>query len=83
MHSVSYDLNKWIKSKWRKNTRFYVLNLCQNIFGAWIITKTWGSAINKGFGQSQDIQCSDYQQGMKMYQKLEERRLHRGYEKLS
>lgn len=70
MYNISYDLNNWIESKWRKNTRFYVLTLCQNIFGAWTVTKTWGSAITRGFGESQDIECVDYEEGKKIYEQL-------------
>jgi hypothetical protein len=80
--SVSYQLDKWIKSKWQRETRLYTLALCQNVFGAWVITKTWGSAIKRGFGKSQDLFCSDYQSGLEIYYKLQQKRERRGYKKV-
>ena len=37
-----YQLEKWQYSRWQKDTRFYSLELCQDIFGNWIIKRTWG-----------------------------------------
>jgi hypothetical protein len=79
---ISYELDKWIESKWQRDTRFYSLTLCQNLFGAWIVTKTWGSRIKRGFGKSQDLICSDYQSGLETYQKLQQKREKRGYKKV-
>jgi hypothetical protein len=80
--SIDYELDKWIQSKWRKDTRFYTLSLCQNVFGVWGITKTWGSAITRGFGKSQDLIGSDYQSGLEIYYKLQQRRKKRGYQRV-
>jgi len=79
---VAYELDKWIESKWQKETRFYTLSLCQNIWGVWVVTKTWGSAITRGFGKSQDLICSDYQLGLETYQKMQQRREKRGYKRV-
>jgi hypothetical protein len=59
------------------------LTLCQNLFGAWIVTKAWGSATKKGFRKSQDLVCSDYQSDLKTYSKLQQRREKRGYQKIN
>jgi predicted DNA-binding WGR domain protein len=77
-----YQLENWQQSKWRRDTRFYTLTLCQNIFGEWIITKTWGSAIKRGFGKSQDLNCPDYQAALDNYHKLQQRREKRGYKRV-
>jgi hypothetical protein len=80
--SIDYELDKWIESKWQRETRFYTLSLCQNIWGVWVITKTWGSAIKRGFGKSKDLICSDYQSGLEIYYKLQQRREKRGYKRV-
>jgi hypothetical protein len=79
---VAYQLDKWVQSNWQRETRLYTLTLCQDLSGAWIITKTWGSAIKRGFGKSQDLICSDYQSGLETYYKLQQRREKRGYKRV-
>lgn len=79
---VTYELDKWLQSNWQRDTRLYVLTLCQDIYGSWIITKTWGSVLTRGFGQSKDLNCSDYQAGLKTYYKLQQRREKRGYQRV-
>ena len=79
---IAYELDKWLQSKWRRDKRFYTLTLCQNLFGKWIITKTWGSAVYRGFGKSKDLDCLDYQTGLGTYYKLQKRREKRGYRRV-
>ena len=80
--TITYELDKWLQSKWQRDTRFYTLTLWQNIYGDWIITKTWGSAVTRGFGQSKDLDCPDYQSGLATYYKLQQRRQKRGYQRV-
>jgi hypothetical protein len=79
---ISYEYSKWLQSQWRRDTRLYTLSLCQNLSGAWIITKTWGSALTRGFGKSLDVICSDYESGVEIYNKLQLRREKRGYQRV-
>ncbi|WP_036486668.1 hypothetical protein [Myxosarcina sp. GI1] len=78
-----YQIELWQRSFWQKNTRFYTVELCQNLFGDWIVKKTWGSAVSLDFGRSNSVVCSDYQCGLEEYQKQQIRRQVRGYEFLS
>jgi hypothetical protein len=79
---IVYELDKWLQSKWQRDTRFYTITLCQNLFGEWKIVKTWGSAIYRGFGKSKDLDCQDYQVALRTYYKLQERREKRGYNRV-
>lgn len=79
---IAYELDKWLQSKWQRDTRFYTLSLCQNLFGEWVITKTWGSAIYRVFGKSKDLNCQDYQVALLTYYKLQKRREKRGYKRV-
>lgn len=78
-----YQLEKVRRSVWQKDTRFYTLELCQDIFGNWIVKKTWGSAVKLDFGRSNSIICPDYQTGLLWYDKQNERRQKRGYQLLN
>lgn len=79
---VAYSSDKWLQSKWRRDTRFYTLTMKQNLFGEWVVTSTWGSAINRGFGKSRDLNCQDYQAALTTYYKLQEQREKRGYKRI-
>lgn len=74
-----YQLELWQRSTWRKDTRFYTVELCQDLFGNWIIKKTWGSAVKLDFGRSNSIVCPDYQTGLIEYKKHFSKRIKRGY----
>ncbi|MEM7757136.1 MAG: WGR domain-containing protein [Cyanobacteria bacterium P01_A01_bin.40] len=74
-----YQLEKWQHSSWQKDTRFYSLELCQDLFGNWIIKRTWGSAVKQDFGRSNSTVCPDYQTGLLWYEKQASRRRKRGY----
>jgi hypothetical protein len=79
---ISYDFDRWLESHWRKDTRLYSLSLEQNLYGFWMVTKTWGSGIRRGFGKAQDLVCLDYQAALKTYYELELKREKRGYKKI-
>lgn len=41
---LNYQLDKYLYSFWQKDTRFYIIELCQDLWGNWLLKKTWGSA---------------------------------------
>lgn len=75
-----YQLERVKRSVWQKDTRFYTLELCQDLFGNWIVKKAWGSAVKLDFGRSNSIICPDYQTGLLWYDKQLARRQQRGYQ---
>lgn len=77
---LSYQLEKYLSSSWQKETRFYIIELCQDLWGNWLLKKTWGSAAKIDLGRSVSTVCSDYEAGVELYYKAEKRRLLRGYE---
>ena len=77
---MSYQLEKYLSSSWQKETRFYIIELCQDLWGNWLLKKTWGSAAKRDLGRSISTVCSDYESGVELYYKAEKRRLLRGYE---
>lgn len=80
---MKYQIDKWLYSYWRKDTRFYRLELCQNLWGEWIVKRTWGSAVKLDYGRSTSTICPDYEAGLHLYEKQLSRRQKRGYESMS
>jgi predicted DNA-binding WGR domain protein len=75
---VEYQLDKWKRQDWRKNSRHYSCEVRQNLFGQWVVLRRWGrvSALQ---GQSREVVCSRYEEGLKILEAVGRRRLQRGY----
>lgn len=67
-----YQLEKWQYSSWQKDTRFYSLELCQDIFGNWIIKRTWGSAVKQDMATLQLYDLSRLSNGIALVRKTSE-----------
>ena len=80
---LSYQLEKYLYSYWQKDTRFYIIELCQDLWGNWLLKKTWGSAAKRDLGRSISTVCPNYQTAVELYYKAEKRRLSRGYDVIS
>ena len=77
---MTFDLNKqWLYSVWLNETRYYSIELGQNLFGNWIVKCTWGRYKTQGAGQSNSTVCGDYEQALAIYKKEQTRRIKRGY----
>ena len=74
-----YQLDQWIEHSWTrsKDGRRYSILLQQDLFGAWILTKRWGS--HKRLTGSKDYCCESYELGLEMLARAEKRRQQRGY----
>ena len=49
------------------------------LVGNWIVTRTWGSNLNRGAGQSKDTVCPDFEAALELFHKQENRRRKRKY----
>ena len=76
---MQYQLDKWQHSAWCKDTRYYGLELCQNLFGQWVVKRSWGRQRTIGAGQSCTNICPNYHQALSLYEKQRSRRQKRGY----
>ena len=70
---------QWLYSVWLKETRYYCIELSQDLFENWIVKCTWGRYLTNGAGQSNSTVCDDYQQALTVYQREQTRRVKRGY----
>lgn len=80
---MQYQLGHWLQSFWVKDTRLYTLSLCQNIFGHWIVRRSWGSRIKRGYGQSNYDICPSFEAAVTLFDKEQKRREKRGYVRIS
>ena len=76
---MQYQIEKWLYSDWKKDTRYYGIDLCQDLFGNWIVKRTWGSSYTRGAGQSKYTVCTDYDEALVLYENQQQRRKKRGY----
>ncbi len=72
------DAERWITTRWQKGNRYYVAELMQDLFGAWILKRTWGS-IQTHRGHSKTLCADDYEHARKLLREVEKRRKTRGY----
>ena len=75
---MEYQLDKWKRQDWRKQTRHYSCEVRQNLFGQWVVLRRWGrvSALQ---GQSIEVVCDRYEEGLAIFEAVEKRRAKRGY----
>ena len=75
---MEYQLDKWKRKDWRKNTRHYSCEVRQNLFGQWLVLRRWGrvSALK---GQSLEQLCASYEESLKVFEAVKNRRAKRDY----
>ena len=75
---MKIDTARWLTYRWQKGNRYYVAELTQDLFGAWILKRTWGS-IHSHRGHSMTLCADNYEQALKLLRDVEKRRKTRGY----
>lgn len=76
---MEYQLDKWKRQDWRKNTRHYSCEVRQNLFGQWVVLRRWGR-VSAMRGQCIEVVCDRYEQGMEIFDAVQKRRAKRGYQ---
>lgn len=82
---MDYQLDKWKRQDWRKETRNYSCEVRQNLFGQWVVLRRWGR-VSAMQGQCIEVVCDGeafqgnrYEQGLEIFDAVEKRRTKRGY----
>jgi len=73
-HRIRFEMS----NRWQKGNRYYVAELRQDLFGAWLVRRTWGS-IHSHRGHSITLSADDYEHALKLLHAVEKRRKTRGY----
>lgn len=74
-----YDARNWKSYYWRRETRYYVCELRQNLFGEWIIIRSWGDIRSKRGRQMEQV-CDSLSSALQVFQEVEKRRTARRYQ---
>ena len=75
---MEYQLDKWKRQDWRKNPKHYSCEVRQNLFGQWVVLRRWGR-MSAMHGQSIEVVCDRYEEGLAIFEAVEKRRAKRGY----
>jgi predicted DNA-binding WGR domain protein len=67
-----------IQRRWVKETRYYPVELCQDLWGQWIVVKRWGRR-GTALGQTRRVPCDSHSNAMRVLARIQRRRSQRGY----
>lgn len=72
------DIHQWCKKRWTTASRYYVVEIKQNLFGEWLIERRWGGLKNHR-GNCQSTTTENYHHALSLLDSIEKRRKTRGY----
>ncbi len=67
---------------WRKQQHYFIVRLSQDLFGDWVLIRSWGNLSNGLAGCKQDV-ISCRQQAMRQLDAIRRRQQSRGYSEVS
>ncbi len=71
----------WIRVRWESRTRYYEVHLHQDLWGQWILTRTWGGKGSQR-GRIRHQPCSSRQEGERQLESIGRRRERHGYKRV-
>ena len=74
----TYKSDLWKSSFWRRKTRYYSIELRQNLFGEWIVVRSWGDIRSKRGRQMEQV-CDSFESADSAFNEAEKRRQIRKY----
>ena len=75
---MDFDTHLWLMQRWQKGNRYYVAEVTQDLFGAWLFKRSWGS-VNTHRGRNVTVYADGYDHALKLFIETEKRRKQRGY----
>lgn len=75
---MAQDPEPWLTQRWQKGDRYYVAEVVQDLFGLWLLKRSWGS-LHTHRGNNVTVVANDYAHVLKLFQAVEKRRKARGY----
>lgn len=80
--ATRYELDSWCRLRWRKGGRYYEIELQQDLWGDWVLTRAWGGPNDKT-GRVLNTCPDDFQQGQRILRQTIRRRRRDGYQPLT
>lgn len=74
----SYSPDQWQRCYWQTDSRYYLAEVTQDIFGQWLVCRRWGSRTSAR-GNEQTIPTLNYNEALKFLEATAKRRKQRGY----
>ena len=75
---MHYYPDQWITRRWETDTRYYAVEVCQDLFGEWLVKRSWGGQRNLR-GNSLTTYAEDHAHALTMLDGVAKRRRARGY----
>lgn len=72
------ELTMWVWVRWERGTRYYEAYVHQDLWGAWVLTRSWGRRRTR-LGRTVHLPCSSYPDAWERLAALSRRRVRRGY----
>jgi predicted DNA-binding WGR domain protein len=72
------ELTTWVRVRWERGTRYYEAYVHQDLWGAWVLTRSWGRRGTR-LGRTVHLPCSSYPDARACLVALDRRRKRRGY----
>ena len=64
--------------RWVRGTRYYQVDVCQDLWGQWVLIQRWGRR-GTALGQTRRVSCAAYADALSLLARIQRRRVQRGY----
>ena len=75
---TTYSPDRWQRHSWQTDSRYYMAEVTQDLFGQWQLHRTWGSCTSARGGE-QRLHAASYEEALYLLQVTVKRRKQRGY----
>ena len=76
---LTYRPDRWQRHSWQTETRYYMAEVTQDLFGQWQLHRTWGSRTSARGGE-QRLSVASHEEAVQLLQVTAKRRAARGYQ---
>ena len=74
----TYSPDRWQRHHWQTDSRYYMAEVTQDLFGQWQLHRTWGSRTSARGGE-QRLPVAEYEEALRLLQRTGRRRKQHGY----
>lgn len=73
-----YETEQWLTSRWEKATRYYEAHVQQDLWGEWLVVRTWGGKGSRRGGIKAEL-CATRKEACARFERIAQLRQRRGY----
>lgn len=74
-----YEPHGWLRLQWQTDSRYYIAEITQDLWGDWRVTRRWGGRSSKR-GNSMTVPAASYADALEQMERIGKRRQQRGYQ---